>query len=86
MAMAENGMWLVNDRTKSRILLARYYPSSGWVPHIDFEAHLVEAFQADHGQRLFEPKAEGPTDWRIEYDHVPLQGTEPRPFLKKRAL
>jgi hypothetical protein len=47
---------------------------------------LVEAFQADHGQRLFEPQAEGPTDWRIEYDHAPFQASTPRPFLKKRAL
>jgi hypothetical protein len=86
MAMAVNGMWLVNDRTKDRILLARYYPGSGWVPHLDFETHLVEAFQADHGQRLFETLPEGPTDWRLEYDRVPFQKAEAQPFLKKRAL
>ncbi|MBM6594519.1 hypothetical protein [Microvirga pudoricolor] len=84
--MAANGMWLVNDRTKDRILLARYYPGSGWVPHIDFEAHLVEAFQADHGHRLFRPAPEGSTDWRIEYDSASLPVQEPQPLLKRRAL
>jgi hypothetical protein len=84
--MAANGMWLVNDRTKDRILLARYYVGSGWVPHIDFEAHLVEAFQTDHGQRLFQEPPEGPTDWRLEYDRAPSQDADPQPLLKRRAL
>lgn len=30
--MANNTMWLVNTRTNHRVLLAKYYPSTGWYP------------------------------------------------------
>jgi hypothetical protein len=79
-------MWLVNDRTGDRILLARYYPEAGWLTHIDFEAHLIEAFQSDHMKARQSHPAEGPTDWRLEYDKAPFNRTDSQPLLKKRSL
>jgi hypothetical protein len=83
--MAANGMWLVNDRTGDRILLARYYPETGWLTHIDLEAHLVEAFQADHVRVLQPYVAQGSTDWRLEYDRAPYTDKKSQPLLRKKA-
>lgn len=63
--MANNRMWLKNKRTGAQVLLAKYYPSTGWYPfHDDIHAKLAELFAHN------EPDASmwGDNDWLLEYD------------------
>lgn len=48
--MANNRMYLVNERTGTRVYLAKYYPSTGWYPPDDVAQRLTDAFDiADFG-------------------------------------
>lgn len=63
--MANNRMWLVNKRTNARMLIAKYYPSTGWhVFHNDINSRLDKLF----GENEPKPSRWGDNDWCIEYD------------------
>lgn len=62
--MANNRMWLVNERLKRRVLLAKYYPSTGWYAfHHNLQEKLDNVFDGDT-----EVSSIGPTDWVLEYE------------------
>jgi hypothetical protein len=62
--MANNRMWLINERLGVRVLLAKFYPSTGWfVPHDGLRTVLDTAFDLDEST-----SQEGSTDWRISYE------------------
>ena len=43
--MANNGLWLKNIKTNEKVLLAKYYPSTGWYCfHEDIKEKLDELF------------------------------------------
>lgn len=44
--MANNRMYLVNERTGTRVYLAKYYPSTGWYASQDLLRDINEAFDA----------------------------------------
>ena len=64
--MANNRMFLVNERLGVRICVAKYYPSSGWY------VEQVESSLAERLNKSFtdDPVAtmDGPTDWTIAYE------------------
>lgn len=63
--MANNRMWLANKRTNAKVLIAKYYPSTGWgVFHDDINPRLCKLFRENE----LEPSQWGDNDWRIEYD------------------
>lgn len=69
--MANNRMWLTNKRTGAKVLLAKYYPSTGWYPyHDDIHDKLMKLFESN------EPPASpwGDNDWTLEYEQI----VEPR--------
>jgi len=78
--MANNRMYLVHPGSGQRIMLAKYYPSTGWYPRYeDVYRRLSEGFHAvDFPGRTWEQvqvervKAPGgmlgDTSWRIEYE------------------
>jgi len=62
--MANNRLWLKNDETGDRILIARYYPSSigsDWcIFHDDFEKKLTKFLNVNYmGNAVFS----------VEHDH-----------------
>lgn len=62
--MANTRMWLVNKRLGQEILLAKYYPSTGWYTfHADLSEKLDIAFDEDEEISSF-----GPVDWILEYE------------------
>lgn len=65
--MANNRMWLVNKTTKERVLLAKYYPSTGWCVFHNKENWLSEKLNA-----LFDtdtlPSMWGKHEWELEYE------------------
>lgn len=65
--MANNRMFLVNDRLGVRVFLAKYYPSTGWYsPAPDIAGALSKAFEAD--DTMGADPGSGPTDWRLAYE------------------
>lgn len=60
--MANNRMWLVNDRLGVRCLAATYYPTPGWT-HTPMTA-LSEAMGSDDDH-----SEDGPMDWRLVYEN-----------------
>lgn len=64
--MANNRMYLVNERLGIRVFIGKYYPSTGWqVRNEELEKELDEAFSKDNNSSLF-----GPTDWVVDYETV----------------
>ena len=61
--MANNRMFLVNDRLKVAVCLAKYYPSTGWYL-VDSDDYINQALDLDDA----EPDMTGPTDWRLAYE------------------
>lgn len=63
--MANNRMWLKNKRTNARILLAKYYPTTGWYCfHDDLNVKLDKMFEDnEHDYTQW-----GDNDWVIEYE------------------
>jgi len=75
--MANNRRRLVNKVTGDGILLAKYYPSTGWyVKHSDLKERLDAMFHARDfgaGVELEEGKVSingmlGGNEWEIQYD------------------
>jgi hypothetical protein len=69
--MANNRMWLVNKTTGKRVLLCKYYPTSGWYlfhsqEHID--AYLAAVRLLIDEERTIDDMY-GPTDFILEFDH-----------------
>lgn len=62
--MANNRMWLKNVKTGEQVLLAKYYPTTGWYTfHDDIGKRMDALFDADDHRSMW-----GNTDWRIEYE------------------
>lgn len=68
--MANNRMYLVNDRLGVQIYLGKYYPSTGWGVHPDVSEKINEGFEKETGDGIPDHLI-GPTDWRIAYESVP---------------
>lgn len=69
--MANNRMFLVNDRLGARVFLGKYYPSTGWgITDPDIAQKINAAFEAETNEGVPDGLI-GPTDWRIEYESVP---------------
>ncbi len=81
--MANNRMFLVNNRTGQKVMLAKYYPSTGWyVQNEKIKESLDDAFNiADFGvedwPNTVPPKPDGKiavggmwggNEWQIEYE------------------
>ena len=62
--MSNNRMYLVNKKEDKRILLAKYYPSTGWYV---FDLEFVEAMDDLFGDCV-DGSMWGETDWEIEYE------------------
>lgn len=63
--MANNRMWLKNKRTGAKVLLAKYYPATGWYPFpADLHARLGRLFDENEPA----PSQWGDNDWLIEYE------------------
>ena len=90
--MANNRMWLVHERTGAKVLLAKYYPSTGWYicndnavdaafERADF-GHLSELDREEMAARPFEHGfysigGNNGEAWRLEYDEEPLRPSTP---------
>lgn len=62
--MANNRMWLTNDRLGVKVYLGKYYPGTGWyTDNSTIAAELDAGFDKDSIRSPF-----GPLDWRIEYE------------------
>lgn len=81
--MANNRMWLKNKRTGAQVLLAKYYPTTGWYTfHDDIHDKLDNLFEDNEPN----PSQWGDNDWLIEYDQTDelptasaeSAGTDPR--------
>jgi len=69
--MANNRMWLTNKRTGAKVLLAKYYPSTGWyVFHDDLVAKLNALFDANDPA----PTMWGDNDWTVKFEQTPENG------------
>ena len=68
--MANNRMYLRNKRTEAKVLLAKYYPSTGWYPfHIPNEGiDLPDKMSKVFDDNAPEPTQWGDNDWTIEYE------------------
>jgi hypothetical protein len=64
--MANNRMYIKNKRTGKKILLAKYYPPSGWSCYYDDLSKRLSELLYEN-----EPAATvyGDNDWIIEYEH-----------------
>ncbi len=76
--MANNRMWIVNERLGSRVLIAKYYSSVGWSPVLCLD-NLDDAFKADAEATLTTPF--GSTDWKIVYEDAGDHGGQELPNL-----
>jgi hypothetical protein len=69
--MANNRMYLKNRRTGAKVLLAKYYPSTGWYAFhapdrgVDLISKLDETFDTNEPETTMW----GDNDWLIEYEH-----------------
>lgn len=63
--MSNNRMWLRNKRTGQQILVAKYYPSTGWFTyHESLTGKLDDLFDKSD-----EPRTQwGSNDWKLEYE------------------
>lgn len=62
--MANNRMWLVNKKTKEKILIAKYYPTTQWyVYHDDIKTRLNELFDKSEDYSTW-----GKHEWELEYE------------------
>lgn len=69
--MANNRMYLVNDRLGVQIFLGKYYPSTGWgITNPDIAVKINDGFARETGDGIPDHLI-GPTDWRIAYESVP---------------
>lgn len=67
--MANNRMWLVNDRLKRRVMLGKYSPSNGWISPNNVEGHLDAVFdEPDPPTDTQDLASFGPMDWRVVYE------------------
>lgn len=66
--MANNRMYLKNKRTGAQVLLAKYYPSTGWyVFHDDIRVRMDDLFDRNEAPASMW----GDNDWTIEYEQAP---------------
>lgn len=57
--MANNRMYLLNRRTGTRIYIAKYYPSTGWLPVRGVENRMLNGFDlVDFGHLTSEQRRE----------------------------
>jgi len=63
--MANNRMYLINRRTGKQILLAKYYPSTGWCVFHDNLAVKLDVLLHENEPL---PTSWGDNDWEIEFE------------------
>ena len=63
--MANNRMFLVNKRTKERIIMAKYFPDTGWDC---CRENLTDCLDKFFEENQPPPTLRGETDWEIEYE------------------
>ena len=71
--MANNLMFLKNKVTGDRVVLAKYYPSTGWaVAFPDGQIGLINRMDREFARRHMQigPSDLGGNEWVIEYDHA----------------
>ncbi len=62
--MANNRMWFVNEKSGKKVMLAKYYPSTGWyIFYEDLLERLDKMFDEEKRVSLF-----GPTPFVIKYE------------------
>lgn len=68
-------MWLVNTRTNHRVLLAKYYPSTGWYAYgtqsealASIDGALNAAFDEAGVSDSYEEVCDGGRDWVLCYE------------------
>lgn len=62
--MANNRMWLVNERLGVKVVLAKFYPSTGWSSPEGCSERLDAAFDGDDA-----PTGQsGLEDWKLVYE------------------
>jgi hypothetical protein len=62
--MANNRMWLTHKPTGERVLLAKYYPSTGWyVRDDDLVDRLTKLFDGNEHRTVW-----GDTGYELEYE------------------
>lgn len=72
-AVSNNRMWLTNKLTGQQVLLAKYYPSTGWyVFHDDIAQRLDKLFDTDPTP----PSMYGNTLWAIQYEQEETNETD----------
>jgi hypothetical protein len=62
--VANNRMWFKNKKTGGKILLAKYYPSTGWYVYYEDIAARIEK-ELDANSIVSQT---GNADWQIEYE------------------
>jgi|WetSurMetagenome_2_1015567.scaffolds.fasta_scaffold1693188_1 hypothetical protein len=66
--MSNNRMFLENTKTGKKLLIAKYYPSTGWYS-------VKENLNSDKIDSLFDSNSSNPSqwgdnDWIISYDQI----------------
>ena len=78
--MANNRMWLVNPRTKERVMIAKFYPSSGWYAKANLVPLLNYAFNKSDFPEDPQDYAIGGMygqKWELEYEEEPTSPAPP---------
>lgn len=66
--MANNRMFLKNKRTGAKMMIAKYYPCTGWYPFPEnLNPRLGKLFEENEPS----PSQWGDNDWVIEYEMEP---------------
>lgn len=63
--MANNRMWLVNQETGKKALIAKYYPSTGWSLYDDDFLGLSSLFDAVYDETVGNQDTR---QWRLEFE------------------
>lgn len=80
--MANNRMWLVHKATKQSILLAKYYPSTGWYAFHTQERY-DEFFERCNSR---ERGAYGDTEYELRFESKGVELTGEEIFSFNKAL
>lgn len=71
--MADNRMYLVNQRSGKRYYLGKYYAGEGWSAHEDIKTSIDNAFREHPSHTMWG------CEWSIEYETL-KDAIEPAPI------
>lgn len=77
--MANNRMWLINKRLDKKVLLAKFYPESGWYSSNEWtnengQSILLEKLNSTLEDKASESSMYGITDWELKYEFFTKDG------------